>query len=106
MTDNIESSSKGILHMAISDRVQQIAYSSGTLSYHECYLSQINFTGQYSYIPPPVNNSIYGADSPSLRDVMSRKGANDSQAKRGQSLQAKHQAPMTYITNNKSKKII
>ena len=34
LTDNIESGSKGILHMTVSDRIQQIAYSSGVLSYH------------------------------------------------------------------------
>jgi ligand-binding SRPBCC domain-containing protein len=45
MTDNIETSSKGILHMMVQDRVQQIAFSSGMLSYHECFLSDINFTG-------------------------------------------------------------
>ncbi len=34
MTDNIETSSKGILNMVIADKMQQIAFSSGTLSYH------------------------------------------------------------------------
>jgi WD40 repeat protein len=38
MTDNIETSSKGILHMIVVDKVQQIAFSSGVLSYHECFL--------------------------------------------------------------------
>lgn len=58
MTDNIETSSKGILNMVVSDKINQIAFSSGTLSYHECYLSDVNFEGPYSYIPPQ-NNSIY-----------------------------------------------
>lgn len=58
MTDNIETSSKGILHMIVPDRVQQLAYSSGTLSYHECFLTDVNFEGHYSYTPPQ-NNSIY-----------------------------------------------
>lgn len=43
MTDNIETTSKGILHMTIDDKVQQIAYSGGSLSYHECLLTEINF---------------------------------------------------------------
>lgn len=43
MTDNIETSSKGILNMVVSDKINQIAFSSGTLSYHECYLSDVNF---------------------------------------------------------------
>lgn len=43
MTDNVETSSKGILSMIVADKLQQIAFSSGTLSYHECYLSDINF---------------------------------------------------------------
>jgi hypothetical protein len=61
MTDNIETSSKGILHMIVSDKIQQIAFSSGVLSYHECFLSDVNFEGQYSYNNgPPQNNSIYG----------------------------------------------
>ena len=34
MTDNIETSSKGILNMVAVDKIQQIAFSSGTLSYH------------------------------------------------------------------------
>lgn len=58
MTDNIETSSKGILNMVVIERIQQIAFSSGTLSYHECYLSDVNFEGQYNYVPPQ-NNSIY-----------------------------------------------
>lgn len=58
MTDNVETSSKGILTMIVADKIQQVAFSSGTLSYHECYLSDVNFEGQYSYVPPP-NNSIY-----------------------------------------------
>jgi WD40 repeat protein len=58
MTDNIETSSKGILHMVVGEKVQQIAFSSGMLSYHECFLSDVNFEGQYTYAPPQ-NNSIY-----------------------------------------------
>lgn len=34
MTDNIETSSKGILNMVVADKMEQIAFSSGTLSYH------------------------------------------------------------------------
>ncbi len=49
MTDNIESGSKGILDMAVSDRIQQIAFSGGTLSYHQCFLSDINFKGPYTF---------------------------------------------------------
>lgn len=44
MTDNIETSSKGILHMLVEDRVQQVAYSGGSLSYHECLLTDVNFS--------------------------------------------------------------
>lgn len=60
--------------MVVSEKIQQIAYSAGVLSYHECFLSDVNFTGQYTYVPQ--NNSIYGieSNSPSLRDVRSRKG--------------------------------
>lgn len=43
MVDNIETSSKGILGMAIDDRVQQIAFSGGVLSYHETLLTEVNF---------------------------------------------------------------
>lgn len=40
MTDNIETNSKGILHMVVSsDKIQQIAFSGGGLSYHQCFLS-------------------------------------------------------------------
>lgn len=39
MTDNIETGSKGILHMIVDDKVQQIAYCGGSLSYHECLLT-------------------------------------------------------------------
>lgn len=49
MTDNIESGSKGILDMVLSDRIQQIAFSGGTLTYHQCFLSDINFKGPYSF---------------------------------------------------------
>lgn len=49
MTDNIETSSKGILNMVISDKVEQIAYSGGGLSYHQCFLSEVNFKGPYIY---------------------------------------------------------
>jgi|JI10StandDraft_1071094.scaffolds.fasta_scaffold421291_1 hypothetical protein len=56
---------------------------------------------------PPQNNSIYNeAQSPSLRDVVSRKGAmntnnNSSMVKRANSMQ-----PHTYLTNDTSKKVI
>lgn len=49
LTDNIESGSKGILHMTVSDRIQQIAFSGGGLSYHQCFLSDVNFKGPYTY---------------------------------------------------------
>jgi hypothetical protein len=49
MTDNIETNSKGILHMIVEDKIQQIAFSSGTLSYHQCFISDVNFTDQYVY---------------------------------------------------------
>jgi WD40 repeat protein len=39
LTDNIETSSRGILHMVVGENIQQIAFSSGTLSYHQCLLS-------------------------------------------------------------------
>lgn len=45
MVDNIETSSKGILGMTIDDRVQQIAYSGGVLSYHETLLTSVSFKG-------------------------------------------------------------
>lgn len=96
--------------MVIADKIQQIAFSSGTLSYHECYLSDVNFEGQYSYVPAP-NNSIYNNNSnnanfdmqsPSLRDVMSRKGVmnsnnnNNSIVKRSNSVQPN---PIAQLTN-------
>lgn len=111
MTDNIETSSKGILNMIVADKLQQIAFSSGTLSYHECYLSDVSFDGQYNYVPQP-NNSIYNEhQSPSLRDVISRKGAMNSNnngstmAKRANSVQP-NQPSINYLTDDKSKKII
>lgn len=54
MTDNIETTSKGILHMVVEDKIQQIAFSGGTLSYHQCNLSEVNFKGPYTY----ANHSI------------------------------------------------
>ena len=54
LTDNIETSSKGILHMVVEDKIQQIAFSGGTLSYHQCPLSEVNFKGPYTY----ANHSI------------------------------------------------
>jgi len=29
--------------MIVDDKVQQIAYSGGSLSYHECLLTEVNF---------------------------------------------------------------
>jgi hypothetical protein len=49
LTDNIETSSKGILHMVVEDKVQQIAFSGGSLTYHQCFLSEVNFKGPYTY---------------------------------------------------------
>lgn len=39
LTDNIETSSKGILNMVVEDKVQQIAFTGGGLSYHQCNLN-------------------------------------------------------------------
>ena len=49
LTDNVETSSKGILHMVVEDKIQQLAFSGGSLSYHQCFLSDINFKGPYVY---------------------------------------------------------
>jgi hypothetical protein len=49
LTDNIESGSKGLLDMAVSDRIQQVAFSGGTLSYHQCFLSEVSFKGPYTF---------------------------------------------------------
>ena len=43
LTDNIETSSKGILHMVVDEKIQQIAFSGGGLTYHQCFLSDVNF---------------------------------------------------------------
>ena len=109
MTDNIETSSKGILSMVVDDKVSQIAFSSGVLTYHECILSEVNFEGQYVYVPQ--NNSIFNnndAPSPSLREVMSRKGENKANTlpRRGNSIQNHIQSPSEFITNERSKRLI
>ena len=49
LTDNIETSSKGILHMVVEDKVQQIAFSGGSLTYHQCNLSDVSFNGPYIF---------------------------------------------------------
>lgn len=49
LTDNIETSSKGILHMVVGDKIQQIAFSGGGLSYHQCLLSEVSLEGPYVY---------------------------------------------------------
>lgn len=49
MTDNIETSSKGILDMVVSDKIQQIAFNGGGLSYHQCFISDVNFKGPYVF---------------------------------------------------------
>ena len=105
MSDNIETSSKGILHMVVKDKIQQLAYTSGTLSVFECFLSEVNFKSPYNFISPS-NNSI-DCDSPVLRDIKSR-GRNEknnsfniSQVKRANSIN-----PTNALTNEKSKKVI
>jgi hypothetical protein len=35
--------------MVLDDKVQQIAFSAGTLTYHQCMLSDVNFNGPYVY---------------------------------------------------------
>ena len=54
LTDNIETSSKGILHMVVDEKIQQIAFSGGGLTYHQCFLSDVNFKGPYIF----ANHSI------------------------------------------------
>lgn len=49
LTDNIESGSKGLLDMVVSDRIQQIAFSGGSLTYHQCFLSDVSFKGPYTF---------------------------------------------------------
>jgi hypothetical protein len=35
--------------MVVDDKIQQIAFSGGGLTYHQCFLSDVNFTGPYMY---------------------------------------------------------
>lgn len=112
MSDNIETSSKGILHMVVDEKIQQIAYTSGMLSYHECFLSEVNFGSPYTFINPNSNNSI-SVDSPTIRDIKSRgrnekKDFNISQVRRANSINptSGYSNPTTHLTNEKSKKII
>jgi hypothetical protein len=35
--------------MVVEDKIQQIAFSGGTLSYHQCPLIDVNFKGRYYY---------------------------------------------------------
>lgn len=102
--------------MVVDDKIQQIAFMSGTVTYHECLLSEVNFEGQYIYAPQ--NNSIYYNETPSptLRDVMSRKGESKNKVttmpKRANSIQnpitnpPPMQNPSTYVTNERSRKLI
>jgi len=35
--------------MVVDDKIQQIAFSAGCLSYHQCFLSDVSFKGPYIY---------------------------------------------------------
>lgn len=109
LTDNIETNSKGIMHMVVGEKIQQIAYNSGTLSSYECFLSEVNFDGPYSYVNPniPTNNSI-SSDSPVLRDLKSR-GKNNERNFNLSTIKKGHNSTpgvSAHLTNEKSKKVI
>ena len=94
MTDNIETNSKGILHMVVStDKIQQIAFSGGGLSYHQCFLSEVSFDGPYSYSNP----SIACERQDKVDDAIER----NNKIRRGNSTN-----PMSYVTNEKTKQLM
>jgi hypothetical protein len=41
--------------MVVSDKIQQIAFSGGSLTYHQCFLAEVNFKGAYTYVNPSIS---------------------------------------------------
>jgi len=35
--------------MVVDDKIQQIAFSGGGLSYHQCFMTDVNFKGPYTF---------------------------------------------------------
>ena len=94
LTDNIETTSKGILHMVVSDKIQQIAFSAGTLSYHQCPLSEVSFKGPYTH----ANHSISYEKIERVDEAIER----NNKIKRGTTLND----PLLHISNEKTKSLI
>ncbi len=94
LTDNIETNSKGILQMSVQDKIQQIAYSGGTLSYHECLLSDVNFKGPYMY----SNNSISYEKIEKVDEAIEK----NNKIKRGNTITN----PLVHISSEKTKSLL
>jgi WD40 repeat protein len=91
LTDNIETSSKGILHMVVEDKIQQIAFSGGSLTYHQCHLSEVNFDGPYVY----SNHSISHDKFEKVEEALQK----NNKIRRGNTINN----PLLHITNEKTK---
>ena len=94
LTDNIETSSKGILNMVVEDKVQQIAFSGGTLSYHQCPLAEVNFKGPYIF----SNHSISHDKIEKVDEAI----AKNNKIKRGNTMNN----PLLHISNEKTKNML
>lgn len=94
LADNIETSSKGILHMVVEEKVQQIAFSGGSLTYHQCMLSDVSFSGPYVY----SNHSISHEKFEKIEDAIEK----NNKIKRGSTVIN----PMIHISNDKTKSLI
>ena len=94
LTDNIETSSKGILHMVVEDKVQQIAFSGGSLTYHQCHMSEVNFKGQYIF----SNHSISHEKIEKVDEAIQK----NNKIKRGNTMTN----PLNHITNEKTKNML
>jgi flagellar hook-basal body complex protein FliE len=93
LTDNVESGSKGVLGMALSDRIQQLAFSGGTLSYHQCFLHDVSFKGPYAF----SNHSISYEKPERTEEAIDR----NNSIRRGNS-----NNPIAHITSEKTKSML
>ena len=82
--------------MTVSDRIQQIAFSGGGLTYHQCFLSDVNFKGPYIY----SNHSISYEKSEKAEKVEEAIERNNN-IKRGNS-----NNPIALVTNEKTRQLI
>lgn len=79
--------------MVVEEKIQQIAYSAGTLSYHQCFLSDVNFKGPYSF----SNHSIQIEKEQSKPISRQQSVPKDP---------VYYKDPLTQLTNEKTKNVI